>query len=248
MGGNIAVTIREQDGTEHRMCRWTNAMPGFLTNVRLAHKNSEYVGEITKTWYDFVKDYALHKEDEQFEHPMTSSYAPYPFLAPESYGLIVVDMMTDQILECNGYSTVGNIDIAAIRNHMSEDAEGDFHMITLGGSRSERRPKKGMNAFYEEDIYGPARRFKDFADEKRVVSVVGIEGKIDVHEKSFVELLPLIMQDKDSFFQFTLDMSPFTIKKYGEGSAKEARRMRKDVEELGFVLSKEEKQIWREWR
>jgi len=246
MGGSIGLTIREQDGTEHRMCRWTNVIPGFLTNVRLAHKNSEYIREITKTWYDFVKDYALHKEDGQFEHRMTSMYAPYPFLAPESYGLIVVDMMTNHILDYNGYTSVGKIDAVAIRNNMSEDAEDNSHTITLASSGFKRRNRKGMNAFSEEDTYGPARRFKDFADEKRVSSMMGIEDKVDLQGKNFEELLPFI-SDSESFFQFNMDMSPFTLKEYKEGSAKEARRMRRDIEDLGFALSKEEKQIWSKW-
>ena len=35
MGGSIGVLIREEDGTEHKMCRWTNELPHFINNIKL---------------------------------------------------------------------------------------------------------------------------------------------------------------------------------------------------------------------
>jgi hypothetical protein len=33
MGGAIGFTLREENGKEHRMCRWTNMMPWAVNHI-----------------------------------------------------------------------------------------------------------------------------------------------------------------------------------------------------------------------
>ena len=72
------------------------------------------------------KDWEQHKDDEKFEYPMTLCYTPYPaFLAPEGYGLVVVDMQKDTILSCQGYTSFGNIHVAGMIMSMDIDYEDE---------------------------------------------------------------------------------------------------------------------------
>jgi len=48
MGGSLAVTLREPDGTEHRMCRWMNMLPAFINNLKLVEQDQTHVAVVTK--------------------------------------------------------------------------------------------------------------------------------------------------------------------------------------------------------
>lgn len=55
MGGTVAVTVVEPDGTEHRMARWTNSMSWFEVSTELLSKieNEIYENYIIKEWDKF---------------------------------------------------------------------------------------------------------------------------------------------------------------------------------------------------
>lgn len=117
------MTIREPDGTEHRMCRWTNPIPWFINHIRFINKDPKHLAEYMTQWNGMREDWEHHltvckKEKHisccgdnccKFNFPMTPCYAPYPVLAPIDYGLILVDMQKDVILSCQGYSYPGNM-------------------------------------------------------------------------------------------------------------------------------------------
>jgi len=115
MGGTIAVTVREPDGTEHRMARWTNATPWFINHIGLVNKDPQHLKEFMDSWEKMRQDWLEHlkvckKKNHtkcSFEHNMTTCYAPYTSLAPDGYGLLVVDMKKEVILSCQGYTKYG---------------------------------------------------------------------------------------------------------------------------------------------
>lgn len=92
MGGSVAVTVREQNGQEHRMCRWTNSLPWFVNNVRLLRKDPSHLREYLEKW-------------EKMK--VGAPYGDHPFLAPIDYGIMVVDMQKDVVLSHQGYTTFG---------------------------------------------------------------------------------------------------------------------------------------------
>ena len=116
MGGTIAMTIREPDGTEHRMARWTNPIPDFINNLGFINKDPEHLAKYQSQWMGMRKDWLDHiatctnmtHGDCKFLYPMTPCYAPTSELAPDGYGLIVIDMQKDVIISCQGYCAIGN--------------------------------------------------------------------------------------------------------------------------------------------
>lgn len=115
MGGSIAFTIREEDGTEHRMCRWTNIIPWAVTNLDLIENPESHLREVLVEWEKMRADYEGNRGEPPFAYDMTDMYAPHPHLAPHSYGLVVVDMKEKVILECNGYTQPGRIYTAGVQ-------------------------------------------------------------------------------------------------------------------------------------
>lgn len=153
VGGNLAITVREEDGTEHRMDRWTNSMPYFINNMGLVRKDPEYLRAYLQTWYDFRKDWeenaahydqlkAAAKEkaeqeghanywqympkDDGFRHNMTPVYAQHPYLAPSEYGQVVVDYKSNKILHCQYYTSFGTIARICVRNDVYQNGEASF--------------------------------------------------------------------------------------------------------------------------
>lgn len=110
MGGNLAWTIRLKDGTQHRMDRWTNAMPNLIVNPAFLHGAPEAIDAALQSWFAMKTDWEEHGPDGPFVHPMTPVYAPYPFgLQPSEYGLVVTDFQTNTILSLQGYSNFGTL-------------------------------------------------------------------------------------------------------------------------------------------
>ena len=103
MSGSIGVTIRDVDGNEHRMCRWVNSIPDFIRNVKLINKDPKHLDDYLAVWQDMVEE---HSTGNYKKVSVASMYAPYPFLAPRGYGMLVVDYKTNTILHSQNYSSL----------------------------------------------------------------------------------------------------------------------------------------------
>jgi hypothetical protein len=228
MGGSIAVTLREPDGTEHRMCRWTNALPAFVNNMRLVNKDLVHIKKYVARWTEMREDWELNHEDKCFEFDMTPVYAPYPYLAPMGYGLVVIDMMKDQLLSCQGYTNLGRFDICGVAMDMGQS-----------GLEDDERWDKLVKEFFD------AKR----AVIKKYVKQPNKEKYKLVHtDMTYEGMLLLIEQGYTGIDMIVaLDMYPFSIHHYKEGSEKEWLKMRKDVEGLGFKITDEEDKMWKEF-
>lgn len=247
MGGSVGLTIREPNGKEHRMCRWTNIIPSILNNLRLVNKDPAYVQDIVKPWYDMRQDYEAHKTDEKFEQNMSPVYAPHPFLAPCDYGLIVVDMAKNQILDYQGYCRLGGISSVSIKSDITENEEGG-HTLVYIGPESQRSKQLGVGrAFNSEDEFSSAMRFKRFYEVGRVNQAVDKRTRqaTSLNGKSLDEIAEMIMSKQ--YYDFPLDISPFQITRYHEHDPEDARKMQTRIEELGFNLTDQEKSVWDEW-
>ena len=89
MGGTVAMTIREPDGKEHRMARWTNNIPYFVM--------SDWFFEFNKNHFDLYQSW------------MSDDMEEYTELIPISYGLIVCDFPNKTLLSNQGYTNLKSI-------------------------------------------------------------------------------------------------------------------------------------------
>lgn len=92
MGGSLMVVIREEDGTVHKQERWDSSLCSFVKNVRLFRKDREYVLRFIESWQEEIEFYRVHE----------AGYLPQSYLAPLMYGLVVVDMQQNVILDMQG--------------------------------------------------------------------------------------------------------------------------------------------------
>lgn len=237
MGGSLAVTIREADGTEHRMCRWTNPTPYFVNNPLLCEKDPAYLAGYLSQWRDMREDFERNQGNKAFEHNMTSCYAPYPFLAPHGYGLLVVDMQRDVILDMQGYTSYGAVDVTGIRLELTElrqRASGRGVSLHVGAMEPDSK-LASLRGFAER---GRVACIKIHGHEERVIDAKG---------QDFESIKSLISGvDRRDHAEVVYDMSPFKVEWFRETVA-DARRLRERVLELGFRLSDEEEGIWSEW-
>jgi hypothetical protein len=105
MGGNLAWTIRLEDGTQYRMDRWTNSMPALIQNPDFLAGKTSAIDEALAEWKSMKADWEANQHTEAFEHYMTPTFAPYPYgMKPSEYGLVVTDFATKTILSLQNYS------------------------------------------------------------------------------------------------------------------------------------------------
>lgn len=225
MGGSIAVTLRLPDGTEHRMCRWTNILPWALTNIGMIESKPEHVTAFMKQWLEMKSDWEKSQADgTKPEHAMTSFYAPYPFLAPEGYGLVVIDMVNKVILHSQNYTSVGTI----------------FSQCFHGDPEEEKSdPDSDTNRFKALFDAGKITEFRQWGRSKPTESPIPkmtAEAAITSYGKS-----------GGRAGDFIVNMSPYKVERFMEHDYKGSIQMKARVEELGFVLSPEEEALWNEW-
>jgi len=223
MGGNIGVTIREENGMEHRMSRWTNPIPWFINNIKLIEKDLEHLNEYLGRWYDMRQDWQQHQHDRQFEFNMTPVYAGHPYLAPVEYGLIVIDMQKNIILEYQGYAGIGKIYGAAIAY------ERDYGRSRyINGQMDTDRLRELFNA-------GRIKTAKEFIKVKQY--------EVNLSGKSFDQVVEFASDLTD----FMIDMSPYEVIHYNDHNSNAAKRMLTKIKELGFQIIPQEENIWEQW-
>src|SRR3989344_6678036 len=248
MGGTVGLTIREPNGKEHRMARWTNILPWAIKNIRLLNKDEKHLQDVLKLWYEMRDDYLKHEKDKKFEFNMTECYAPHPYLAPIDYGLVVVDMVNNEILDYQGYTSPDTIDKSKIKNDMLSNETGAVTLLHIS-PENERSKELGKNAFYLDNDELDAVRFRELFVAGKITTAIDMDDEsktIDLRGKNLDDIINLVKRGK-SFLTFPVDMSPYKLTKYEEHDADEALRMIIRIKELGFTLSDKEKLLWNEW-
>ena len=251
MGKRVGLTLRAPDGKEHRMCRWTNILASIINNIRLVNKDNSHIEDIIKTWYEMREDYESHKADGNFEDDRIEDYAPFPYLAPMGYGLVVVDMVNDEILDCQDYTIPGIIPAIGIKREMHSVDGKSTSILRIGSHAKSKSKSLGKQAFYLDDSKKAAVRFREFFEAGKIAKVreysIAVDDyiEIDVNGRSFDYVVGMIENSVD--LEFHLDMSPYKIIKYDEQNYEDLVKMKGKIKELGFKLNSEEEQIWYEW-
>lgn len=237
MGGSIAITFRDDDGTVEKMCRWTNIMPYYLVNHLLYTKNKSFVEKFMEQWNDMKSDWDSNvgKKNPKYKHQMTEVYARTEnrLLAPIGYGLVVVDFMNNKILHNQGYCSLNdiNISMSIITNEEADDDERklvdllDNNRIVDIDSRTKKEP---------------------WAKNKLPRQVV---ERILEAKRNAVKHKNVLKEDRDVFFscvRLTVDTKPFEIIKYDE-TKKGFKEMYNDIKKLDFKLTKEDEAEWQEY-
>lgn len=124
MGGTLAVTIRDHDGVVHRTARWTNPTPFFIHNLRFIEKDRAYLRDYLNTWYKMREDWLKYGDTPQNPSPMSACYTTDEsmVLAPQGYGLLVIDYVTSVVLHRQNYTTYGNLFFIGQHQELEERA------------------------------------------------------------------------------------------------------------------------------
>lgn len=232
MGGTVAVTLREENGTEHRMARWTNPLPPTIVNLRMIKKDPAHIRTYLARWEGMVDDWnenkSKFKEDDDstwdiFKFPMTPCYVPDGrILAPIGYGLVVIDLMKNKILSMQGYSNLETISSPGIAMSMDGRIIGEEPGDT------------------EVDI------FKRLWCDGRITKIRGMGGKVKDLTGWTEDKVFKLCKKPGYFGQFLVDLFPFTLEKFDE-SAQGALAMKGRIAELGFQYTKEDDETWMDW-
>lgn len=141
MGGTLGFTLRQANGEQFRMSRWTNWCPWAIDNLKLVKKRSRHIYKIKKEW---VESLQKPKKDRHWAYS-------HPYLAPTSgYGLVVVDLLKNKLLDCNGYHHFGKMLGITLKNEYRAGGLADF----------------------QSDGEHEAARFFKFYQEKRIKDVL----------------------------------------------------------------------------
>ncbi len=233
MGGTTSVTLRKPNGDEYRMTRWTNSMPWGICNPRMFNADEAHMDDYLHQWLEMKADYEKNVKSGNFENEMTECYFPGEGLVPCGYGLTVVDHVNNVILDMQGYTSFGTMNVAGISLDIRKTDEGK----------------------YECDMDDSSFLcFKEFLEDDRIV---GIEVASDTGYG--LKTIPLPTNDlsklvnilgdydnltKKKWFNFAIDTAPFTIETFDECNSLEIARMHLRLKELGFELSDEENKVW----
>lgn len=236
MGGTTSVTLRKPDGEEFRMTRWTNSMPWGICNPRMFNADEAHMDAYLEQWLSMKDDYERNHIDGIFENEMTECYFPGEGLAPCGYGLTVVDHVNHVILDMQGYTSFHNMNVAGISLDINKTDEGKYE-CNMDDSNF--------------------LCFKEFLESDRIVGIEVINST-----KDGLETIPLPTKDlsklvdiignydnpqKNKWFNFALDISPFTIERFEECNSLESARMHLRLKELGFEFTDAENAVWAEY-
>ncbi|NQT30666.1 MAG: hypothetical protein HQ596_08850 [Candidatus Saganbacteria bacterium] len=246
MGGSVALTLREQNGTQHRMCRSTNILPWVMNNMKLVRKAQEHIQAVLKDWKMMCKDHERNKGTGEFENEMTDVYAPYPHLTPIDYGLVVIDMREDVILTAQEYTSPGWFYAVSIAIDMAKNA-GTLGVVTALSTDQPHPAKLGRTVFDLTNDQYEAVRLKAFVEAGRV-EVRDSETDRLMHSRGETDLARVIaLAEQKKHYLFHLDLAPFTIERFEPHNLEDMTRLKARVLELGFRLSREEDAEWDGW-
>ncbi|RYF12168.1 MAG: hypothetical protein EOO77_17910 [Oxalobacteraceae bacterium] len=210
MGGLIKVAVRFPDGEVITNLRHTNPLPYWIRHPKLIASDEAH-----------LRTYANRNNSEEGIDSR---------LAPISYGLVVVDMMTKTVFTMNEYSNFGDIVLLSRegmeeRFGLDEEPQGEsFRTLLADGRLSIVVRPKTTNA-PEQSI--PLRCDPD---------------RFDVTTKGF--------RDDDNsklgnfYAKIGIDYAPWRIRDFGHDNP---LAIRFALIEAGFTFSSEDETGWDEW-
>lgn len=121
MGGSLAVTIVDPEGTWHKMDRWTNPTPWYFTDTRFLNGDPALLKEFLDTWYEMVKEYDDYAngvigapEPRMSKTYCNREYSSRDLVAPSEYGLVFLDIPGKRFWHMQGYSSYDRLSITRL--------------------------------------------------------------------------------------------------------------------------------------
>jgi hypothetical protein len=223
MGGSIGVTIREENGTIHKMCRWTNSLPDFFRSIKFITKDKEHLKEYLKVWQEMVTEYNEAKKGDKPlpKITMVDVYAPFPYFAPMNYGLVVIDYMNNKVLHSQCYSSfVSNIHKSSIKEDFRDAEYKDIWMQLC---------KENKLVLVETFNYVTQK-------EQEINEEINFEGLQTIIDS----------KDRNQDYIFKIKTEPWEFVRFKE-NREEAEKFKSELEQLGFWFTHKENIIWERW-
>lgn len=228
MGGTIRVILREEDGTTHKMNRWTNSLPGFVNTLGFINKDKGHLNDYMEAYLDMKKDWEKNHESGNFELNMTDCYFPESeYIGPDDYGLVLFDQVNNKILSLQGYTQLGRVYAGALVSLFKEDKG----LVGVRGGAIDADDEKEALELYH------AGKLKTYQKWNR-----------DTYEHEILEftedLIKEELQDRDNNLNYVLiDLSPWELIDFDE-NLEGIRALKEAVKELGFELTEEDEKGW----
>jgi len=237
MGGSIAVTARRANGEVIRMCRWTNPLPFFIQDARWIDADETHLDEYLEQWNSMRADYEKN-EPGNYEFNMTDVYAPYPFLAPHGYGLVVIDYQTHTLLTMQGYSSLIEVFPDTFRNvnpgPLPEDVSPLISMLAMSQEEQAQENARVMGLFKRKCLYVMPRG----ADNLDAATLV-----------PDLETAQSLVSDKEAWwnYRFFIKPDPWKVRRFPE-TPDGADEFHDNLIDLGFQFTSQENDLWGEFR
>lgn len=217
MGGSVSVTIREPNGQEHRMLRWTNSMPWAINSVRMLSEKPDPA---------HLAQYLKNRNEWDEEG----------HLAPDGYGLVVVDFVTHTLLSHQGYTTFGRRPAVHLGNDISFCKPRRVRLEEL------------RRALEDAEEYTECLQLKEWWDAKRIKEIGRRQNREFFPEPkllqcSFEEMVLVTTRDDRDYYEFRYDISPFTLLD-AASSDTPLRDVLTGLIAAGFKISPKEQELW----
>jgi len=110
MGGSISVTLIEENGSMHKMQRWTNPVPRFMKDMKFFQKDKEHIQNYLNGWLPLKEDWEKNGPNGPFKHAGTKDFFPSIGMSPAEYGILVIDLEKNKIFSIQNYTDVDGIE------------------------------------------------------------------------------------------------------------------------------------------
>lgn len=262
MGGTITIAIR-RDGATTSMNRWTNIMPTALHDPAFLDMAVPAVEGFLSNWREMAEDWRANGPDGPFVHEMTDVYAPYPApLAPNGYGLVVVDDARKEILSLQSYCGIGYVNwLEGTGGEMANSIDGgEKAALVRDLFRANRiasytaRAREPHHPDVAPFLALPGARLEPLPHPKmaarypkeRMYHLPGTVAPDDVVAAGARMRAGTRFDQPLDFFRVQVDMRPFTLHVFDETAAG-AAALRAHMLSTGFVFTQEEDALWDAW-
>lgn len=127
MGGSVATTIRRENGEIIKMCRRTGSEAYlFLNQDFLAGNFDKTINEYLVTWQEMRDDFLAQQKGEPAKFDYSEFYGAHTLMAPEGYGLNVIDFKNKTIYTTQGYNHPGIYSIYDLNEGFTQPDEFAF--------------------------------------------------------------------------------------------------------------------------
>jgi len=231
VSGFLAITLREPDGTEHKLLGWNTVAPSFM-RAGIPEADPEAIAQVLGSWTRMRADFEENGPNGPFRYRNTDWFAPPGELAPAEYGLLVIDLAERVILDGQEGHPLNEVPLYRAFGELEESEAG---FTCREGSDTHR--------FFE--LYRAGRVGRLY--------LPAAGSTVDLPPGEPEKTLRFLAASRNLSFEthlrswFTLDIAPLRLERFAYRDPKEMRRMRRCIRELGFTLTPAESRRWNEY-